>query len=481
LLKKKRKFYKTISFNSWIYFFAFSIAIILLIVIFQLYLFEPAYLKLEKNQVSEEITKIIDINNSDEYNVAEKHYRIDIEAIRNEFCIVILNDNGNVYVSEGMREHTTQLYYLNESKEKILDIKYIDLLFENNNSNFVRTTPGYNEVDHLIYKYYDVNSKNTYYVDVTLQSVNNILKTTQSQLINMMIIILIMSFVMSILLSKLISNPIVKINTEAEKLASGKFELDLKHTNIYEFDELIDTLNISAKELSDLDNIKTEIVQNVAHDIRTPLTMIKAYAELLRDFSYDDKEKRNEHLGIIIDETDNLTDFVGKILNLSKLEKGINKLQMEEFDLTTLVNKTVQRISTTIIHEGIKIELDCEPELVAIGDLVNIREVLNNFISNAVNHVGSDKKVFVKAYQKSIDTVMIEIKDNGDGINPDLMPKIWDRYIKGNKQYQRSNQSHGLGLAINKAILEAHNSNYGVESTVGLGTKFYFSLKSSLK
>lgn len=273
----------------------------------------------------------------------------------------------------------------------------------------------------------------------------------------------------------------MQIQQEAVKLSEGNYnDVHFEKSDFNEVDELSETLDMAAKELSKVDETRKELFANVSHDLKTPLTMIKAYAEMIRDISGSKKAKRNEHLDVIINETDNLNKLVSDMLDLSKLQDGVASFNFGPFDLSTNILESVNKFNTMVQKEGINIQIDCEPELVAYGDESKINEVLYNFISNALKHCGDDKLIIIRAFLVNKTTIRVEIEDHGPGIDENMLPYIWDRYYKNDKKYTRAQSGSGLGLAINKAILEDHKSKYGVNTEVGKGSTFYFELSSAI-
>ena len=169
-------------------------------------------------------------------------------------------------------------------------------------------------------------------------------------------------------------------------------------------------------------------------------------------------------------------NLVKDLLDLSKLQEGAFSITVTQFDLTSLIEEVCQHFKPLCQNDNIDLQLDCEAELIAYGDESRINEVLYNFISNALKHCGEDKKVIVKAFMVNKEKIKIEIIDHGVGISKEDLANIWERYYKIDKSYHRSKTGTGLGLAINKAILDAHKVNYGVNSNKGKGSTFYFEL-----
>ena len=275
---------------------------------------------------------------------------------------------------------------------------------------------------------------------------------------------MLLSLIISYFISKKISKPIVKINKTAKEMSKGnyniKFEID---DNIEELNELVKTLNETNEELSKTDSIRRELLANVSHDLKTPLTMIKAYSEMIRDLSYEDKEKTMNHLNTIIDETDRLNLLVNDILDLSKIQSNTEELHKEEFDLNKLIKSIINRFDYLKENNVCKINYKENKNIIINADKKKIEQVIYNLISNASNYVGKDKKIIINLIDLG-NKYRVEVIDHGKGISENDLKLIWDKYYKIDKTHNRNNIGTGLGLSIVKNILELHNFNYGVDS-----------------
>ena len=286
---------------------------------------------------------------------------------------------------------------------------------------------------------------------------------------------IIMTILLVAILSKLITRPIVKMNEAAKNLARGNYDADFSVRGYREINELALSLNYAAQELAKTDNFQKELISNVSHDLRTPLTMIKGYGEVMRDIP---GENSPENIQVIIDETARLSDLVNDMLDLSKIQSGARKPQLEEFNITETVRETLVRYEKLIMKDGYKIELVADKDVCVVADRVMILQVIYNLINNAINYTGEDKYVLVK--QISDDKrVRICVTDTGDGVAAEEMNDIWNRYYRVDKVHKRAVIGTGLGLSIVKGILEKHGASYGVESVVGRGATFFFELDTS--
>ena len=289
------------------------------------------------------------------------------------------------------------------------------------------------------------------------------------------ILLIVLTLILAAIIAKLITKPLERINQSAKSLAVGAYDTEFHGSGYREIEELSDTLNYAARELSLNDRLQKELISNVSHDIRTPLTMIKGYSEVMRDIP---DENTPENIQVIIDETERLSNLVSDMLDLSKLQAGSRKADMREFSLTEMVRSTMSRYEKLIRQEGYQIEFSADKDVCVIADGTMILQVIYNLINNAVNYTGDDKKVTV--LQSCIgDCVRISISDTGEGISQDDIPFIWDRYYRLDKVHKRATVGTGLGLSIVKEVLELHNATYGVTSIIGKGSTFWFELKTA--
>ena len=307
-------------------------------------------------------------------------------------------------------------------------------------------------------------------IGTMISPVDATVETLRTQLVCISIIMVLFCVVLAFLISRNISKPIVKINRSAKELARGNYQVRFEEGGYREVAELGATLNYAAKELSTVENLRKELIANVSHDLRTPLTMITAYSEIMRDLP---GENTSENVQVIIDEATRLTALVNDMLDLSKIQAGSDSLSIKEFNLTESINTILMRYAKLIENDGYHIDFDYEDDVFVEADEMKMSQVIYNLINNAINYTGADKRVIIRQTVKK-GLVTISITDTGKGIAEEELPYIWDRYYKVDKSHKRSTVGTGLGLSIVKGILEMHHVEYGVTSKLGKGSTFYF-------
>lgn len=304
------------------------------------------------------------------------------------------------------------------------------------------------------------------------EPLESIVQMLRTQFIWIVTILLFCGAITVLLLYRHISAPLVRMNEAAKLLAQGKYDTVFSGEGYLETRELAETLNYASHELSRLDDLQKELIANISHDLRTPLTMIKGYSEVMRDIP---GENTPENVQVVIDETARLSALVDDILDLSRIRAGARAPEYEFLNLTQALHETLARYDALVRHKGYRIELRSDCDVWVHADRGMILQVLYNLINNAINYTGKDQLVTVTQSVNG-ETVRISVTDTGEGIEEDQIPLIWDRYYKVDKTHKRAMIGTGLGLSIVKGILELHGAGYGVESKLGEGSTFWFSL-----
>ena len=285
---------------------------------------------------------------------------------------------------------------------------------------------------------------------------------------------IVLSLIMAILISFHISKPIIHINNTAKKISDGDLNIEFAEKGYREIAEMSATLNYTVNELTKSERLQRELIANVSHDLRTPLTMITAYAEVMR---YLPGENTPENVQVIIDEAKRLTGLVNDLLDISKLQVGVSEIKMAEYNLTNGVKAVMDRYAKLVEQQGYKIIFCYDQEVWVEADEFKIYQVLYNLVNNAVNYTGEDKTVTVSQVVNG-GIVRIEVRDTGEGIAQEQLENVWDRYYKIDKNHKRAVMGTGLGLSIVKNILKQHDARYGVKSKPGQGSIFWFELKT---
>ena len=301
------------------------------------------------------------------------------------------------------------------------------------------------------------------------------LKIIRNLLLYVSLIVMVIAVGLSYFLSRRLTQPIESLTSSAKELSQGNYHAKFDGGNFTETKELAKALNQASYEMEQTDFYQREIIANVSHDLKTPLTMIRSYAEKIIDISGDNPEKRNSDLHIIISETERLNNLVQDMMSVSNLQSNKVELNKETFNLVGAAAEVYESFKVLNESEGYNIEFHpCKPVFV-VGDKSKIMQVMSNFISNAVKYSGDNKYVDIQL-KRSGKKVTFHCIDHGVGIPADEQGHVWDRYYRTSANHERDIEGTGLGLSIVKGILTLHNALYGVKSEEGKGSDFWFEM-----
>lgn len=282
-----------------------------------------------------------------------------------------------------------------------------------------------------------------------------------------------LSFFVSGVVSMIITKPVTAVTERAKGLARGEFELNPgKGYFCIELNELSEALDYASTEISKTDKVQKELIANVSHDFKTPLTMIKAYASMIKEIAGDDPLKRDKHTQIIIDEADRLTALVGDLLDLSRLQAGIDSGDKTVFNLSEEVYRIAGRFDYLAEMQEYQIGIEVEEDLYTCAQKERIDQVIYNLIGNAVNYTGEDKRVVIRLGKRE-NCARFEVLDTGRGIPAEELDTIWERYYRSSESHKRPVKGTGLGLAIVKGVLLRQGIPFGVDSQIGKGSCFW--------
>lgn len=309
-------------------------------------------------------------------------------------------------------------------------------------------------------------------VSGNISPLNATTETLASQMRYIALFMIVAVAILTLLMYRHIAKPIIGITSNAKQLPQGKYTVDPKTNRYKEAADLNNTLVQAANDIQKADKAKRDLISNVSHDLRTPLTMIGGYGEMMIDLP---EEKTDENIQVIVDETKRLNALVNDLLDMSRLQDGRIVLHKEVFDISALLKTQLQKYDVYRMQEGYTIESELLDTIYVNADKKRIEQVINNFLNNAVNYGGEAKHIIVREIKKE-NVVRIEVQDFGEGIDPKDLDNIWDRYYKVDKEHVRVANGSGIGLNIVKQLLELHGVPYGVNSSKGKGSTFYFEM-----
>lgn len=274
------------------------------------------------------------------------------------------------------------------------------------------------------------------------------------------LIVVVLIIIISLVVSKILTNPLIKLKDAALEVAEGNYDQEISNKGDDELSELIKAFNEMTNKLARLEKIRKESASDFAHELRTPVTTIKGYLEAIEDEMISlDKNNLNE----MKEETDRIVSLIEKLNEFAEAQNKIFNLQKERVNLTDIITNVLKRKEKDFKEKALKIELDIEDELIIKADKNSLFQIFNNLIENAVKYNEENGLIKIKSKQKN-DKIIISIADTGIGISDEDLPYIFERFYRADKSRSTKNGGTGIGLAVTKELIDAHQAEIYVES-----------------
>lgn len=466
----KKLDFRSLKIKLWIYFGLFAVILMAILWFLQIFFLQNYY----EDMKTREIVRVAD-------DIAGNYGTLDLEkmaeySIRNDMYIHLENSEGLIlYSTAGSSQRPSMLPYsrdISNARSKLLasmssTVSYIDHTSHTGINTLVYGKKIINESDWQTYLF----------ILAPLSPVESTVGILTQQLIIVTIASLILAFGLSFFLSRRLTRPLSQITKSASRLAEGEYGITFEGGHYSEIIQLADTLTYTSKELARTDELKKDLLANVSHDLRTPLTMVKSYAEMIRDLSGDNPDKRNSHIQVIIDEADRLNVLVTDLMTLSKMQAGFTPISPETFNLAGIISNLLNSYAIMVEQAGYTINYISQGDTEVWGDPQRIKQVVSNLINNAIRYSETTKEITV-VIEGGEQGVLFQVTDSGVGIPPEELEHIWERYYRASHHGRRPlSGGSGLGLSIVKEILSSHGADFGVKSEEGKGSTFWFILK----
>ncbi|KNY26487.1 integral membrane sensor signal transduction histidine kinase [Pseudobacteroides cellulosolvens ATCC 35603 = DSM 2933] len=412
------------------YMIGFCAVLLFILWLFQTVFIDWFYRNIKMMEIKHSTKSITD--NIDNKNLPDIIYNI---ANNKDICIEVLDKNSNVVYSADVIQGCA-IHHMNFSDK-------LELVTNANNNNgeyydympvltmghlnifkgFEGKFPEveYKPVQSLIYvKIVKSLSGRSFaiFINSNLSPVSSTVKTLRYQLSIVIFIMIVLAVLLALIIAKHVSRPIEEINKSAKVLATGNYDTHFDGKGFREISELSDTLNTTSSELKKVELLRRELMANISHDLRTPLSLIYGFAEIMHDFP---DEITQEQTRIIMDETVRLTSLVNDVLDISKLESGVHNLKKVPFNITQSINETTLRIAELVKRDGYNFTFTYDREVIVSADEVNINQAFYNLLVNAINYTGDDKTITIRQIL-SKEIVRIEVADTGMGIPRRICP-----------------------------------------------------------
>ena len=307
--------------------------------------------------------------------------------------------------------------------------------------------------------------------------------------------VILVSVLLAWYFSKRITEPIKELATLSQKMADldfdakytsgGSNEIGVLGENFNRMSERLEQTISNLKEANyklqkDIEqkekreNMRSEFLGNVSHELKTPIALIQGYAEGLKEGVNDDPESREFYCEVIMDEAGKMNRMVKNLLALNQLEFGEDDVQFERFDITSLISGVLQSLDILIEQKEAQVIFRHKNPIYVWADEFKVEQVVRNYVNNALNHVDGEKVIEIKITQEN-DTAKITVFNTGTPIPEEDLPHIWEKFYKVDKARTREYGGNGIGLSIVKAIMDSFGKGYGAINHTN-GVEFWFEL-----
>ncbi len=382
---------------------------------------------------------------------ASHNENIDYQSLEQSLNISLLatDSAGNVtYISQGMPMRGMMLRQLQYAAEANSDKGAYYFQMGNHQTNYALLRSPLPGSGYL-------------YAVVSLVDVEEASRIIIKQLWIITTALVVFSIFLAVILARRFSRPIRRVTQAAHDMTNGKLDISLPVRSRDEIGQLTSALNELGVELQKTEELRRELIANVSHELRSPLSVIQGFAETVRDVTWPDEEKRISQLTTISDEASRLSKIVSDILDYSRLQAGVDKISVTDFPARPVLKEVISISEFEAAKRNLSLALSC-PDVTIRFDQNRFIQVLNNLLNNALNHADSGLTVYIDVHSQN-ENVIISVKNSGDTIPSEQLKYVWDRYYRAERV---SNQrlGTGLGLSIVKSILDRHQVRFGASS-----------------
>jgi signal transduction histidine kinase len=416
------------------------------------------------------------------------------QSINNNYDIVINNIEDETVYSSVKEFSSTEEYIELSDKEN-------EVLYTNDDITIIKFEDKEKNITYLFFEAQLCNDYNLY-IAMPFDSIKESIDISNRSLCFMGAFTILIAGVVVSFVSKKFTEPIVELDEIADKMAhldfSHKYELSTDNDEINELGRSInimsDKLEKTIKQLrqnnidlekdiekkSKIDEMRKQFISDVSHELKTPIGLVRGYAEGLIENVNTDDEGRTYYAEVILDEANKMERLVQQLLELMKLEYGKSEFNDEEFDICEVINETIKRTKKILDEYNIEVEFKQKTPVMVYADDFYIEQVVTNYFTNAIKQVQVvNGKKLIKigiTKNKEANTVRVSVANTGRQLSEETITRIWNRFYKEDESRNRENGGTGIGLSIVKAIMNNYKQDYGVSNTDD-GVEFYFELE----
>ena len=475
---------KSFGFRLWSYFALFTALIFIVLWLLQIVFLQNFYDSMVINNTKAAAEKIIADGKNEDIND-----EIDELAHNNSILVYITDTDGNILYSSdefsGMKKKAFSVendelqwkkYGRHQNGYRSLPDGYNEFLENLSENSITEMQSGNYYVYGSYIDYYGTEEKAVIYIGAVIDAVGASVTIIRIQLVWVIVLSVAVGFILSLFIARRFSVPVGVLSKKAKKLGEKDYSGEFQKGFCTELDELSDTLDKTNEKLNESRDFQMELLSNASHDLRTPLTMIKGYAEMIRDISWEDEKQCSEDVAVIIKEADRLTAIVNEIMEYSELKAGGKTKDFEKINISRLVGRTANSFENLKKPDGMIVEKNIDENIFVYGNESRLERALYNLMDNAARHTGESRKISIFVTAEN-GMAVISVRDYGIGIPENELANIWDRYYT--TRMRKGKGVSGLGLAIVRQITEMHGGKCSVDSQRGHGSTFIICLPLS--
>lgn len=486
----KRKRTHTLGFQITVLFTAMVVFFLVVILLINQFFLEDFYISQKKSVLQNSFEKLESLEDGDEIS-----YDWVKDSSENNLSWVVLSPDGSIVGGMGDSDTlASRLFgYLYGIGEENVRTKILD---ETDEYVIQKTKDNYMGMDYVEI-WGELPNDNYCIIRTPLESIRESVDISKVFYFYVGLIVLVFSCLVIILVTRRITKPISKLTELSQRMTDLDFdvkyeskagnEIDVLGENfnemsrklqytISELQEANKQLQKDIKEKIRIDEQRKEFLNNVSHELKTPIALVQGYAEGLKENISDDAESREFYCDVIMDEAAKMNKLVRNLLNLNQLESGMDSVTMEDFDLVEVIQGVVQASDILVQQKEAKVIFNHDGPVMVRADEFKTEEVITNYFTNALNHLDEHKIVEIRILQKDEKTVRVTVFNTGKAIPEEDLDQIWNKFYKVDKARTREYGGSGIGLSIVKAIMESFGQQCGVENYEN-GVKFWFELE----
>ena len=452
---------------------------------------EPYYISKKESRFIELYEKLNDVSNEDKWDSTKKNNSLIHFAEKNNISYLVIEKDNDVHTNvhdKNMLKNQMMGYFLNQAQKESRTLDSTDVYQIN------QSWDPWNQ-SYYVDMWGSLDDGSQFLLRSPVESMRESASISNRFLLYIGSVLIVVSILLIWYFSKRITDPIRELARLSDRMADLDFDAKYKCRAGNEIDELGENFNKMSEELEKtiselksvnnqlqkdienkirIDQQRQEFLNNVSHELKTPIALVQGYAEGLKENISDDPESREFYCDVIMDEAAKMNKLVKNLLTLNHLEEGRDEVKMERFDIVSLIKGILQSMDIMIQQKEAKVSFEAEEPVYVWADEFRIEEVVTNYTSNALNHLDGDREIEICVCPEG-DRVKITVFNTGIPIPEADIPNVWKKFYKVDKARTREYGGSGIGLSIVKAIMESHNQEYGVRNYDN-GVEFWFTL-----